>query len=168
MKQCLLFDWDVERLPGAEETLNEAAQACLRLEGLRTPAYAQLRITTDEGIRAVNREFRRMDRPTDVLSFPSTHCRPGATLGKTPGKLLREMDETGSCFLGDVIISLERAKAQAEEYGHSLKRELAYLTVHAMFHLMGYDHMQDEDKSSMRAMEEKALSSIGVPRTAED
>ena len=168
MKQRLMFAWDVEKLPGAEETLEKAAEACARLEGIQMPVYAQVRITTDDAIHEINRAYRGVDKPTDVLSFPSTNCRPKETLGKTPEKIRREMDESGSCFLGDIILSLERAREQAQEYGHSLKRELTYLTVHGLFHLMGYDHMNEEDKAAMRTMEEKALSAIGVLREAED
>lgn len=168
MKERLLFDWETDVIPGAEETLQKAAEACARLEGLTMPVYAQILVTTDERIHEINREYRQVDRATDVLSFPSTHCHPGETLGKTPRKILRERDDTGSCFLGDIVISLERAREQAQEYGHSLRREMTYLTVHALFHLMGYDHMKDEDKKMMRAMEEKALSGIGVSRVTDE
>lgn len=168
MKKRLDIQWDEDVIPGAEETLEKAAEACLKLEGITIPAYAQIRITTDHVIHEINRAYRNVDRPTDVLSFPSADCTPEHTLGKNPKKLMREMDETGACFLGDIIISLERAKEQAAEYGHSLKREMTYLTVHALFHLMGYDHMKEEDRKIMRAMEERALSGIGISRVTDD
>ena len=164
----LEYDWDVTPPNGAEEMLNRAAQACVNAEGITLPVYAQVRFTGDEEIREINREYRNVDRATDVLSFPSTNCGPENTLGHCEKKLLRERDETGFCFLGDIIISLPRAEEQAREYGHSMKRELAYLTAHALFHLMGYDHMQEKDKERMRAMEEKALGSAGISRVTDD
>ena len=168
MSALLELEWDLPPLPGAEDMLNRAAEECLRAEGIRAPAYAHLRITDGESIREINREFRGIDRETDVLSFPSTGCTPERTLGQCGKMLLRERDETGRCFLGDIVISLPRAREQAREYGHSLPRELAYLTAHALFHLMGYDHMRDEDKERMRAMEETALNRAGLGRVTDD
>ena len=168
MNAELDFVWDVPPVEGAEEALCRVAQECARAEGLTLPAYAQVRVTGDEEIREINLEYRQVDRATDVLSFPSTDCAPDRTLGQNERLLRRERDETGRCFLGDIVISLPRAREQAQEYGHSLKRELAYLTAHAMFHLMGYDHMRDEDKERMRAMEEKALNQAGMARVTDD
>lgn len=168
MKARLEFEWDVPPVPGAEEALNRAALECIRAEGITLPVYAQVRVTGDEEIRAINREYRGIDRATDVLSFPAIACAPDHTLGKCEQKLLRERDETGDCFLGDIVISLPRAREQAREYGHSLKREMAYLTVHALFHLMGYDHMTEKDKERMRAMEEKALEQAGAARVTDE
>ena len=168
MNAYLDFAWDVTPVDGAEEALERAARECVEAEGVKAPVYAQVRVTDDEEIRKINREYRQVDRATDVLSFPSTDCTPEKTLCSCEKKLLRERDETGRCFLGDIIISLPRAKEQAQEYGHSLKRELAYLTAHALFHLMGYDHMQPEDKERMRAMEEKALEKAGMSRVTDD
>lgn len=161
------MEWAVYAVPGAEEGLQKAFRACMEAEGIQLPAYAQVLITDDESIHQLNREYRQVDRPTDVLSFPSTPAHPGRTLGQNPHLLRREMDETGACFLGDIIISLERAHAQAEEYGHSPERELTYLTVHALFHLMGYDHMNEADKKEMRAMEDKVMEKLGVSRVTD-
>ena len=168
MKILLEIDWQVEECPGAEKLLSRVAQECLKAEGIMHDAYAQLQMTDDEGIHEINREYRGVDRPTDVLSFPSMPVNPQKTLGSCQQRMLRERDETGMCFLGDIIISLPTAKAQAKEYGHSLERELCYLTAHALFHLMGYDHMKDEDKERMRAMEEKALAKAGVSRVTDE
>ena len=168
MSAYLEIAWDVPMPPDADRLLQKTAAACAEAEGIALPVYAQLRVTDDDTIREINREYRNIDRATDVLSFPSTDCKPRKTLGHCEKKLLRERDETGRCFLGDIIISLPRAREQAAEYGHSLEREFAYLTAHAMFHLMGYDHMQDEDKERMRAMEEKALNQIGISRVSDD
>ena len=168
MSVILDFEWDAAPPDGAETLLNRVASACLRAEGITLPAYAQVRVTGDEEIREINREYRQVDRATDVLSFPSTDCKPDQTLGQSPKKLLRERDETGRCFLGDIVISLPHAQAQAREYGHSLQREMAYLTAHALFHLMGYDHMNEQDRERMRAMEEKALNQAGVNRVTDE
>ena len=168
MSAALDIQWDVPMPHGADALLQATANACAEAEGLSLPSYAQLRVTDDESIREINRDYRGIDRATDVLSFPSTDCKPQKTLGRCEKKLLRERDETGRCFLGDIIISLPRAREQAAEYGHSLKREFAYLTAHAMFHLMGYDHMRDDDQERMRAMEEKALNRAGIGRVTDD
>ena len=167
MNTCLKIEWDVSPVPEAEAAMQKAARECVRAEGLEVSVYAQLRVTGDEEIHRINLEYRGVDRATDVLSFPSISCKPEKTLGSCPRKLLRERDETGACFLGDIIISLPHAQAQAEEYGHSLNREMAYLTAHAMFHLMGYDHMRPEDKERMRTMEEKALNQAGMARVTD-
>lgn len=168
MKDLIEFEWDVTPLPGAEEMLCRTAEQCLRAEGIRARAYAHLCITDGHSIRQVNREYRGVDRETDVLSFPSTACDPAHTLGRHEKWLLRERDETGRCFLGDIVISLPRAWEQAAEYGHSLERELAYLTAHALFHLMGYDHMNEQDKERMRIMEETALNRAGLGRITDE
>lgn len=168
MNTRLEIEWNVEEIPGVVEDLSRTAAECVKAEGIGKKVYAHLTITDHEEIHKINREYRGIDRATDVLSFPSTDCTPEKTLGHCEKKLLREMDETGYCFLGDIIISLPRAQEQAEEYGHSLKREMAYLTAHAMFHLMGYDHMEEEDKRRMRAMEEKALGLAGAARVTDE
>ncbi len=168
MRAELDIDWEEEPIEGAEALLQKTVQCCAEAEGLAENVYAQVRMTDNEGIRQINREYRQIDRATDVLSFPSADCHPDDTLGNCPGKLRQERDETGRCFLGDIMISLPKAREQAEEYGHSLQRELAYLTAHALFHLMGYDHMREEDKERMRAMEEKALNKAGVGRVTDE
>lgn len=158
------IQWDGEPIAGAEDMLQKVAAACVQAEGISLPVCAQLRVTDDAVIRDINREYRGVDRATDVLSFPSTDAHPGCTLGQNGKKLLTERDETGLCFLGDIVISLDRARAQAAEYSHTLQREMSYLAAHALFHLMGYDHMNDADKERMRAMEEKALAAAGAAR----
>ena len=164
----LEMEWNIPEEPEASLELQRAADACARMEGADAPLYAHLLITDNEEIHRFNREYRGVDRPTDVLSFPSLNCRPENTLGRDPEQAYREMDESGDCFLGDIILSLPMAKAQALEYGHSLKREMTYLTVHALCHLMGYDHMTPEDQRRMRAMEEKTLGSIGISRVTDE
>lgn len=159
---------DIERAAcdvpeGAEALMEQVAQTACAQEGIdRVSAY--VRIVSDADIHELNRETRGVDRPTDVLSYPTVRYKTG-TAKDNLRRIRMEMDpETGSAFLGDIVISIDRARAQAREYGHSLTREMGYLTAHAMLHLMGYDHMTDEDKPVMRAMEEKIMDKVGLQR----
>ena len=168
-KILLDFDFEIEPPKDTQSLLERVAQHCLATEGIEHPCAAYIRFTDDEHIHEINREQRGVDRATDVLSFPTGPFSPAHTAGKHPNVLRRQWDsEYRACMLGDIIISLDHAKAQAEEYGHSLTRELSYLTAHALFHLMGYDHMNDKDKEQMRAMEEKALQAAGVARVTDE
>ena len=153
---------------GTDELLEQVALACVKAEGVNIPVYAALQIIGDEEIHAVNKETRGVDRSTDVLSFPTVTYPEGKTARDCEGRIRREYDaEERACFIGDILLSLPHAIAQAQEYGHSLRREMCYLTAHAMFHLMGYDHMVDEDKAKMRALEESALKLL-APRDTGD
>ena len=122
-------------------------------------------ITDNEGIREYNRNFRNIDRETDVLSFPNLEF-------ETPGEYIipegAEADytdpETGDIILGDIILSADRIFSQAEEYGHSVKREFSFLVAHSMLHLSGYDHMTEEEAKVMESRQEKALSDLGITR----
>ena len=119
-------------------------------------------VTDDGGIRAYNRQFRDVDSATDVLSFPLNDFYRGE-----PREALEELLDptTGRVPLGDMILSLERAQAQAAEFGHSAARECAYLTVHSMLHLLGFDHVDEgEEKAAMRREEEAILAVLGLPR----
>ncbi len=141
--------------------IRRCAKAALSEEGITDPCQINILITDDEGIREYNRKFRNIDSATDVLSFPAQELEPG----KFDPSLLEKDPETDTLLLGDMVISYERAERQAEEYGHSVARELAYLTVHSVLHLLGYDHMDEEtDKPLMRSKEEKILSSINMTR----
>lgn len=163
------FDFDVPVPEGTEKTLHCVADCCLAAEGVTLPCFAYLLFTDDERIHIANREQRGVDRATDVLSFPAAPYHPGKTAGQAPQLLKREWDtELRACNLGDIIISMDHVRAQAEEYGHSFLRELCYLTAHALFHLMGYDHMNDKDKEKMRAMEEEALMKAGLSRVTDE
>ena len=154
--------------PDAEALMQKVAAACARTEGVALPLEVHILLTGNAAIREINREYRQIDRATDVLSFPAISYAAGKTAGQSEKRIFREKDvDTGRCFLGDVIISIPRAQEQAQEYGHSLTRELGYLTAHAMFHLMGYDHMEEDEKRRMRAMEEKALASVGINRVTD-
>ena len=139
--------------------IRAAADAALKTEGVDAEVSCHVKITDDEDIRAVNLACRGLDRATDVLSFPSLPFTPRHTAAACPEWLDTEYDvDTGTVFLGDVVISWPRVLAQAEEYGHSVARETAYLMTHAMFHLMGYDHVDKEDQKRMRRMEEEAIA----------
>ena len=161
MKHELLFDADVEVPAGTAERLEAVITAALEAEGVEVPCEINVLRTDDEGIHTVNRETRGVDRPTDVLSFPMFELEPGVP---PEGEAFLD-PETGRCPLGDMCISLERAAAQAEEYGHSLDRELCYLAVHSVLHLLGYDHLDEGPmKRQMRAREEAILGKLGITR----
>ena len=144
--------------------LSLVAHSCERAEGLTGRYQAFVMFVTDARIREINREMRGKDAATDVLSFPSC-TYPHGTARQSEERLRRELDpDTGCAHLGDIVISLERARAQADEYGHSVAREIGYLLAHGLFHIMGYDHMTDLDKRAMRAKEEEALTMAGIMR----
>lgn len=147
------------------ELMQRCADAAQRTEGVSCPLSVFISVVDDEEIRTINREQRSKDVSTDVLSFPTVNYPKGKTAGKCESLLREEYDpDTDACALGDIVISMDHVRAQAEEYGHSERRECGYLLTHGLFHLMGYDHMTDEDKPVMRAMEEKSLASIGLTR----
>ena len=123
------------------------------------PAAVTVTFVDNARIRTINREQRNIDKETDVLSFPLLF----ATEGTLPALSDADMED-GKLYLGDIVLSTEKAIAQAKEYGHSPARELAYLTVHSVLHLMGFDHMEEEEQKRMRAMEEKVLSAMGLQR----
>ena len=159
--------WDIpapDGTEGLEALLSEVASACFDAEGIRDAGFC-VRIVDDETIRALNLEQRGIDRATDVLSFPTVSYPAGKTARDCPKRLSREFDPLLGCInLGDCVINMGRAMTQAEEYAHSLKRELSYLTAHSAFHLMGYDHMNDKERAIMRSMEERSLNALGITR----
>ena len=161
------LQWEIPvppELEGLEALLTVVAEACFQAEGISGAGFA-VRIVDDEAIRALNRTQRGIDSATDVLSFPTVRFAPGRTARDCPKRLRREYDPfCGYVNLGDCVINLGRARRQAEEYGHTLARELGYLTAHSAFHLMGYDHMNEEERSVMREMEERALGAAGITR----
>ena len=147
------------------ELMQRCADAAQRTEGVSCPLSVFISVVGDEEIRTINREQRKKDASTDVLSFPTVNYPKGKTAGQCEHLLREEYDpDTDACALGDIVISMDHVRAQAAEYGHSERREYGYLLTHGLFHLMGYDHMTDEDKPVMRAMEEKSLVSIGLTR----
>ena len=145
---------------GTKTFLRKVIRAALDAEGVDVPCEVDVSITDDASIRQINADMRGVDAPTDVLSFPMFNLKPG---DKPSG---RDADPaTGLVPLGDMCISFERAKAQAKEYGHSNRRELAYLAVHSVLHLLGYDHLDEgPQKARMREREEAILAELGLER----
>ncbi len=152
-------------VPGASNQQNcallrKAVKTALAAEGVDVPCEVDILLTGDKGIRAINREMRNIDAPTDVLSFPQFTLRPGdkpSASDADPG--------SGLVPLGDMVISVERAELQAKEYGHSKGRELAYLATHSVLHLLGYDHLDEGPmKAQMRRREEEIMAELGMTR----
>ena len=141
--------------------LRKAIRTALTCEGVAVPCEVDVLLTDDAGIREINRDMRGVDKATDVLSFPAFSYVPG----EPPTDDSDADPMTGLTPLGDMAISLERVKAQAREYGHSEKRELCYLVVHSVLHLLGYDHLDEgEQKKQMRAREEAIMEELGLKR----
>ena len=139
------------------------ADTAQKEEMLSSVCCVQLFFTDDPGIRIINLKQRGIDKPTDVLSFPTVNYPKGLTGANAMHLVEQEWDiDMRACYLGDIIISMDRVRAQADEYNHSFERELCYLLVHGLFHLFGYDHMNKEDKEVMRDKEEQALSKAGM------
>ena len=138
--------------------IKKCVQSTLDAERISVPCEINVLITDDAGIQIVNRETRDLDKPTDVLSFPMFQLEPG----NPPTDWMEYQDpDSGRVPLGDMCISLERAVAQAQEFGHSTRREVGYLTIHSMLHLLGYDHLDEaEMKKQMRSREEAIAASI--------
>ncbi len=156
------FDHWTPRKLEVTANIKRCIRAALREERVPVACEINVLVTDDSGIRAINRESRQVDKATDVLSFPMFNLTPGS-LPEDWSEYLDPM--TGRCPLGDMAISLERAAAQAQEFGHSLRREVGYLTIHSMLHLLGYDHMDEgPQKKQMRLREEAIAASIGLRR----
>lgn len=152
-------------VPGAASEGNcalirKVIRTALAAEGVDVPCEVDVLLTNDSGIHEINREMRQVDASTDVLSFPEFDLRPGelpAPEDADPG--------TGLVPLGDMVISMEHVAAQAREYGHAKRRELSYLVVHSVLHLLGYDHLDEgPQKARMRAREEAILGELGIGR----
>ncbi|MBR2481309.1 MAG: rRNA maturation RNase YbeY [Oscillospiraceae bacterium] len=143
--------------------IRKAIRTVLSMEGVTAPCEVNVCLTDDAGIHEVNLEMRNVDRPTDVLSFPMFDLVPGEAPTEEDEELFDPA--TGRLPLGDMVISMERVAAQAEEFGHSKRRELAYLVVHSVLHLLGYDHLDEgEEKARMRAREEAVMAELGISR----
>ena len=160
MTHEIIFEPEVAGAAPYPALLRQFFPAALAAEHVETACEVDVLFTDDQGIHQINLEQREVDRPTDVLSFPMFDLQPGEHPGKEdadPG--------TGLVPLGDMVISLERAQAQGEEYGHGTRREVAYLAVHSVLHLLGYDHMDDGPmKAQMREREEAILGELGITR----
>ena len=142
-----------------------ATTAAVQEEGLKEKTGAHILLCDDDMIRTYNRTWRGVDRSTDVLSFPLVGYPKGRTARDVPNRIAQAYDDDmDCCMLGDMIISVPHALAQAEEYGHSPEREFAFLVVHGLCHLMGYDHIEEADRVKMRAMEESILARLQLAR----
>lgn len=161
MKHNILLSSDVEEdTTELEALLEQVIPAALEAEGVELPCEINVLLTDDAGIRAINLDQRGVDAPTDVLSFPMFDFQPG-------DKPTEEDADPGSHLvpLGDMVLNLDRVKSQGEEYGHGPRRECAYLAVHSILHLLGYDHMDDGPmKAQMREREEAILGRLGIGR----
>ena len=147
-----IFDYTDEKLTEEQEkVMKNAVATVLECENKLFDCEISVVITNNEGIREINRDYRNIDSPTDVLSFPQYEF-------ESPSVFLSEPSQP--IMLGDIVISKERIIVQAEEIGHSFENELTYLTIHSVLHLLGYDHMTDEDKKIMRAREKHIVRKI--------
>jgi len=144
--------------PVVAAVIKKCIETTLAAQSITVPCEINVLVTNDKGIHAINKASRDIDSPTDVLSFPMFTLTPG----QPPEDWTEYLDpETGLCPLGDMCISLERATAQAKEFGHSARREVGYLTIHSVLHLLGYDHLDEgEQKKQMREREEAIAGMI--------
>ena len=158
MKINLTFECSTLRKMQVSAIIKECIVTTLQEENIQVPCEINVLITNNVGIRGINKAYRDIDRHTDVLSFPMFDLVPG----QPPEDWSEYTDvDTGLCPLGDMAISLEQAIAQAKEFGHSTRREIGYLTIHSMLHLLGYDHMDDgPQKKQMRSREEAIAAKI--------
>ena len=141
-----------------EETIKKVIEKCYKEENLlESKLIITITLTNNENIKIINKEYRNIDRATDVLSFPMFEK-------EDLDKKIKNKDFLHEDILGDIIISVEKVREQAEEYGHSFERELSYMVVHGFYHLMGYDHMEEEDKVVMREKEDKILNILKISR----
>ena len=152
------FDFDYKQV--AEDVVNEA------IDFVDFPYEAEVSITiTDaDGIQEINREFRQIDAPTDVLSFPMLDYEAPGQFDNLEDNMDAFDPETGECILGDIVLCVPRILSQASDFGHSVKREYAFLIAHSMLHLFGYDHMTDTDASVMEAKQKEILDNLNITR----
>ena len=155
--------------PSWEKLMEQAAEICLKNEEI--PPEVQIGVTfiDNEGIREINREYREIDRATDVLSFPMIEYETPADFDALEDVMDQFPEDyfnpdTGELMLGDIVISVEKVEEQAEKYGHSKERELAFLTAHSMMHLFGYDHMEEDEAKVMEAKQREVLELLGITR----
>ena len=164
IKINLTYDCFTFQKFAVDAIIRKCIATTLQAEGVTAPCEINVLVTNDRGIQAINSASRGIDKPTDVLSFPMFQLEAG----NPPEDWDEYMDpETEMCPLGDMAISLERAIAQAKEFGHSTRREVGYLTIHSMLHLLGYDHLDEgPQKAQMRARED-AIAAM-IPRMQRD
>lgn len=161
----LEYETGIELNLDYKEIITQVVEKSLDLENCPYETEVNVILTDNNEIQEINKEHRNLDVPTDVLSFPMIEYETPADFSQ----LEDEADyyfhpETGELLLGDIIISVEKVIEQAREYGHSQKRELAFLTAHSMLHLMGYDHMEDEERIVMEEKQQKVLEALNIIR----
>ena len=149
-----------------EELANSVANTVLKMEGCAAELEVGLTITDNRGIHELNKEFRGIDAPTDVLSFPNVSYEKAGDFSVLIGEQLVDLldPDTGKIMFGDIVINEDRVRSQAEDYGHSIKREFAFLVAHSMLHLCGYDHMEEEEAKVMEKKQEDVLGELGITR----
>ena len=152
------FDFDFENI------YRKAVDTVLDSQECPYEAQVDLLITDDESIKQINREQRGIDAPTDVLSFPMIQFDQPGDFSDVEDKPDSFNIETGELMLGDIVISADRIRIQASEYGHSIMREFAFLIVHSMLHLIGYDHIEENDRIVMEDKQDKIMELLGIPR----
>ena len=149
---------DIEEKNEYESIISKVLEKCFEVEHLPKDYFlVSVTLTNPENIKSINKEYRNIDEPTDVLSFPMFEK-------DELEKILKEQNFQYMDILGDMVISIQQVEIQAEEYGHSFERELSYMVVHSFYHLMGYDHIKEEDKQKMRPKEEFVLNELGITR----
>ena len=149
---------DVQENEKYEKIVKKVLEQCFKEEDmLDSKLYITITFTTPQNIKEINKKYRNIDKATDVLSFPMFEKDELETK-------IKNKDYVCEDVLGDIIISIEKVQEQAEEYGHSFERELSYMIVHGSYHLMGYDHIKEEDKKVMRPKEEKVLNDLKIKR----
>ena len=149
---------DLEEKKEYEEIIQKVVETCFKEEKLEnSKLYISITLTTPENIREINKQYRNVDKETDVLSFPMFEKN------EIESKI-QNQDFEHEDVLGDIVISIEKVIGQAEEYGHSFEREFSYMLVHGFYHLMGYDHIEEQDKIIMRPKEENILNKLGIRR----
>ena len=167
MEHQIIIETEVEGVEEYADALRQVIPAALEAEGVGLPCEVDVLFTDDPGIHQINLEQREVDRATDVLSFPMFEFTPG----EPPAAEDRDLLDPGTELLplGDMVLSVDHIRAQAAEFGHSERRELCYLAVHSVLHLLGYDHMDEGPmKRQMRAREEAILGALGIQREAEN
>lgn len=160
MKYRIVVSCEIDETPkGFEKAIKRAMKAVLKAEGVNVKCLVNVLITDNEGIHRINREYRDVDRPTDVLSFPQADLTPGSFDPE-----MAEFDyDTKRYNLGDMAVSVDKIREQAEEYGNTVLYELSYLTVHSCLHLLGYDHLDEaEQKKQMRTREKEIMKVLKV------
>ena len=152
---------DLEEKKEYESIIKRVVEQCFKEEKLvNSKLYISITLTTPEHIHEINKQYRNVDKETDVLSFPMFEKNE-------LDEKIENKDFEYEDVLGDIVISIEKVKGQAEEYSHSFERELSYMIVHGFYHLMGYDHIKEEDKIVMRPKEENILNKLGIRRDDE-